>query len=223
MQDADIAALCVGIYNYADQPPVTWDHFFDVTATQPVCCALKYVNDDTCLIFRGTDTPNDLLADLDAVPANSPFLGEVHSGFLRGLLPLATMLASLIRGKLYIGGHSLGAARATLAAGIFKSLGILPQKVVGLGPPRAGFNPLSHYVANIDFHLYRAVCPLAHPFTHDPICEVPPDWSGVGLGYQHVRPLTDVTVTVAEAAVKDMGAFAIHYSPGYAAALANLG
>lgn len=90
----------------------------------------------TALVFRGTDQLRDWLTNVQAVPRRWPRGGRVHRGFLRDLLrvwrPLRAHLA-VCRGPLFVAGHSLGGALATLAASALR-----PRAAYTFGSPRVG-------------------------------------------------------------------------------------
>jgi triacylglycerol lipase len=132
--------------------------FFDLGITQAfvVADAEKII-----LTFRGTDSLKDWLGNFDIDLVGGPLGGKVHEGFLRSLSliwkdiqmtfdllqprPIATK-AELVQGtlreghapSLWITGHSLGAALATLSAARLREK---DQSVHGLytfGSPRVG-------------------------------------------------------------------------------------
>lgn len=95
--------------------------------------------------FRGTKNLRDWLTNLDAVLVDGP-VGHLHKGFDDALLSVWGELVPAVQGlmangqKLWITGHSLGAALATLAAAK-----LLDDKVAGsisglytFGQPRTG-------------------------------------------------------------------------------------
>jgi len=85
-------------------------------------CHIVWDGSEMVLCFRGTepDELSDVLADLNAIPRKSMTDGWVHSGFRGELDKLWEMITPLVDKykdrDLYICGHSLGAAMATLAA-----------------------------------------------------------------------------------------------------------
>ena len=126
------------------------------------------------LTFRGTQVsqPSDVIADVRAVRRQEP-MGNVHRGF-RGELDKIwhDILHELEQGSLplYITGHSLGAAMATLAASR-----LAPNKVQALvtfGSPRVGNR---RFVANLFVDHYRVIN------NNDAVTKVPL-WI---MGYRH--------------------------------------
>lgn len=92
------------------------------------------------LAFRGTqpDDPKDLMADLAVLPA--PWAsGNVHAGFGRAAESLEAQVlhwlsnGASVRRQLLLCGHSLGAAIATVFAGLVE-----PTDVITIGCPRVG-------------------------------------------------------------------------------------
>lgn len=104
-------------------------------------CHIVWNDKEIVVCFRGTepDEWSDILADLNAIPRRSMTDGWVHSGFRGELDKLWNMVTNILDQhtdlKLYICGHSLGAAMATLAASR------LEDRVIELytyGSPRVG-------------------------------------------------------------------------------------
>ena len=103
-------------------------------------CHVVWNKDEIALCFRGTepDELSDVLADLNAIPRRSMTDGWVHSGFRGELDKLWNHIHAFIEQhktkELFICGHSLGAAMATLAASR------LPQteELYTYGSPRVG-------------------------------------------------------------------------------------
>jgi hypothetical protein len=127
--------------------------------------------------FRGTDAddPTDVAHDAEAQPVSwDGGRGKVHWGFWAALREvrkdLLDVLGTVPRGgRLLFTGHSLGAALATLLAGMRQ-----PDALFTFGSPRVGDE---EFVATIDENRnYRYVdcC--------DIVTRVPPE----GFGYQHL-------------------------------------
>ncbi len=116
--------------------------FFDCQDTQ----AFIIRNDDLIVIaFRGTQTDcwRDWMTDAMIAFVPGPF-GKVHKGFAAGLDCIWSQLTSTLaqfrnnNQSLFITGHSLGAALATLAAARLQTAGQLVQGVYTFGCPRVG-------------------------------------------------------------------------------------
>jgi len=139
----------------------------------------------TLLSFRGTQPDNhknlitDVRANLVAWPESG---GSVHDGFASAARALKPQIVDWIErvkpdgSKLFLTGHSLGAAMATLAATIWR-----PAWLVTIGSPRVGD---AAFVATVAAdHTVRFVdcC--------DAVTEVPPEFAG----YRHVADATYLT------------------------------
>jgi len=110
--------------------------FFDVDGAQAY---LLKGADGHVLSFRGTEVTqkSDVLADLKSGKNIEPCGGKVHVGFkgeINKLWPTITLSLANID-TLYVTGHSLGAAMATIAASRMQAKVIA---LVTFGSPRAG-------------------------------------------------------------------------------------
>ena len=84
------------------------------------------------LIFRGTNSPTDAIADVMFRPETAPNGVMIHGGFLRTTLGDAKLRAALEKHvigdtELYVFGHSLGGALSQVVAGA----GVLPAAFTG--------------------------------------------------------------------------------------------
>jgi hypothetical protein len=125
------------------------------------------------IAFRGTDAddPTDLGEDADVVL--KPWTrGRVHQGFANGLEKIRPGLEETLQpfvGKVLFTGHSLGAAMATLFAGVKK-----PDFLYTFGSPRAGDFDFVNSLATLPNRRYVDCCDL--------VTRVPPEL----LGYVHL-------------------------------------
>jgi triacylglycerol lipase len=115
-------------------------HFFDVLDTQ----AFIVENEKAMILaFRGTQSPQDWMTDADVQLVNGP-AGKVHDGFQCGLNAIWRYLWNFLdirRGKrrLWITGHSLGGALATLATAKLRLEKAYPvDGLYTFGSPRVG-------------------------------------------------------------------------------------
>lgn len=118
-----------------------YHQFVDIDGAQ---CHIVWNKHDYVLCFRGTepDEFSDILADLNAIPDRAELDGYVHDGFQDELEKLWETIENHMgvyfkKHNLFICGHSLGGAMATIAASR------LTDKVDALftyGSPRVGSN-----------------------------------------------------------------------------------
>lgn len=125
--------------------------FFDIDNAQAYL--LKNSDGIHVLSFRGTEVsePSDILADLKAGKNIEAIGGKIHVGFKGEINKLWPTLEKAVANidSLYVTGHSLGAAMATIAAGRMQSKVIA---LVTFGSPRVGNK---EYVACLTFPHYR--------------------------------------------------------------------
>jgi triacylglycerol lipase len=125
--------------------------FFDIDNAQAYL--LKGTDGVHVLSFRGTEVtePSDILADLKAGKNIEAVGGKIHVGFKGEINKLWPAIEKAIAkiDKLYVTGHSLGAAMATIAAGRMQSKVLA---LVTFGSPRVGNK---EYVNCLTFTHYR--------------------------------------------------------------------
>jgi len=125
--------------------------FFDIDNAQAYL--LKNNDGIHILSFRGTEVtePSDILADLKAGKNIEAIGGKIHVGFkgeINKLWPAIEKAVSDIN-SLYVTGHSLGAAMATIASGRMQSKVLA---LVTFGSPRVGNK---EYVNSLTVKHYR--------------------------------------------------------------------
>ena len=132
---------------------------------------------DLWFAFRGTEPSkiNDVMADLNLIKGAAKAGGKVHSGFQKEVNDLwMDVLAEIehndqlkVRKDVYMTGHSLGAAMATIAATRYT-----PYELFTFGSPRVGGPRFIRHIK----------CPhLRFMNNNDIVCRIPPAW----LGFRH--------------------------------------
>jgi len=142
--DKVLAEMCEACYGDA---PVSYE---DVRAVERVvdpgeslACDVYRVDDATAVVaFRGTCNAQNAVADADTRLSATPYGGRAHTGFLRSWTALRDGVEEAVgdSSTLYLTGHSLGGALATLATLHFASLQADQEPeapVVGAEPARA--------------------------------------------------------------------------------------
>jgi len=140
------------------------------------CLVVKDRN-DLWFAFRGTEPSklNDVTADLKLMKNAAVAGGKVHSGFQKEVNDLwMDILAEIehnqqlkVQKDIYMTGHSLGAAMATIAATRHA-----PIELFTFGSPRVGGPKFIRHIT----------CPhLRFMNNNDIVCRIPPAW----LGFKH--------------------------------------
>ncbi|MEK1939179.1 MAG: lipase family protein [Pseudomonas sp.] len=153
------------------------------------------------LVFRGTDTAQDWLDDLELKQRSYPWqndAGLVHDGFLKlytSLRDLALQAVDDLRptGPLWVCGHSLGSSLSSLAVlDMRERWPGLSLQHYNFASPRLASPAFARYYNGLGVPTYRVVN------DSDLVPEVPPGVSDIWL-YQHLG--TAVTFTASYASV----------------------
>lgn len=216
--DADLADLVEGLYTRDGVGPVTWDA--RALPGDDVCWAAKSVGGVAVVVFRGSTTFEDWLRDFDAWIPTAELgrqLGPVHPGFSDGMEDAIISLPSALfsSSRILLTGHSLGGARAWLAAAMLQRRSIGPLiSCVAFGAPRPGFKPLADALLKTPGRNYRNSGGWGQT---DLITALPATFGTDG--YVPAKAYTDVTVPPAP---KDpWGPFAWHRMEYYRRAMYN--
>jgi lipase (class 3) len=194
--DREIAAAVLASYSAG----FAWRRFWTVAEVRAGLAEIPGSSPGTgerVLIYVGTEDLADLERDLMAWGTRSaahPQLGFVEAGFLAGLEEsLAAMMPELPEGC-RIAGHSLGAARAQIAAGLLMLGGRAPRALVLWGSPRPGGADLARLIRDIPATSYRNRVAGPGPGSDqlDPVTTLPPDLGPLILPYLHPYPFTDI-------------------------------
>ena len=211
--DHDLAVLAAATYD----PHRAWDFWDGGVAHDSVAYGVTVVDGVPVVAFRGSTALIDWRRDLDAwaePKVNHPDLGPLHDGFFEGMEGAWEMVQQHIKpgSPWIVCGHSLGAARANIVAGLAAADGVSPARKVLFGEPKSGFEELAAVTSRIPGASYRNGNEVAHDIVTDVPYYVPPL-----LAYVHDRPLTMVCCPPPPGS--DLGIFAWHDSNLYVGAL----
>lgn len=134
LNDLDLSTITLALYS--DQPDGFWTHLFPNDAGY---VGVKRTPDGDVVVWRGSTTENDWLANFAAEPENDGRIGWVHSGFMGGVEALYDKLDAVLSPRVYVVGHSRGAAQAGLFARLRKYYSKCPVRLCRFGSPRFGF------------------------------------------------------------------------------------
>jgi hypothetical protein len=209
--DALIASFCGMLY----KPTAViagFDHF-DAGLDDGVCWALKRLPGFDLVIFRGSITLADWLADFRAIAVPSR-IGHVHSGFYSGMERAWGEARALIAQPVIVSGHSLGAARAAVMAALMTVDGAQPAARVVFGEPKPGLMDFAAIVKSVPARSYRNGDGIHHDLVTDVPFSFPP------LQYVHPTPIVPVRCRPESDGFEEMGVFAWHHIELYETALA---
>ena len=193
MHPTQILDLYAWLYSDLPTPPGTWDLTI-LTDGDPN--GLKVEPDGTVGAYiHGSEDISDWEHDFRqvAAPVDHPLLGLIHPGFLAGALLIKAEIDAFAGDRpIAYRGHSYGAGRCSILAG----LRIMEEKpvanVILFGEPRAGGPQLSRICDNVLVESFRNAEPNGGPMDHDLVTDVPFNL-GPDAPYQPLRgPLTDV-------------------------------
>ena len=157
-----------------------WDN-----KTSTFCYFGKYNNsNDYVLAFEGSQDNRDLIIDLQIaqlVPYKHYPDAKVHAGFWKSYLAIADEVHKLLTlhkvNNLFVTGHSLGGALATIASlDIVEELGINNVSMISLGAPRVGNGGYANLYSSMLNNYYR----LTH--ASDTVVHLPYMY----LNYRHI-------------------------------------
>jgi hypothetical protein len=120
----ECARLCRAIYAYPGDPPEPWDA---TSTTDGVVWAVRFEGDLAYVVFRGSDDLLDWLRDLTGLDLDvliarvlrHETFGPMWDGFVLGMIDAWAAIKAQVQWhkEVVFTGHSLGAARADVAAG----------------------------------------------------------------------------------------------------------
>ena len=186
ISDLELAQACSDTYDDA----AVWDQSW---TRENIHVGLRHAGEVNIVAFRGSVDEQDWIRDFMGWPRKHPLLGYCHSGFLDGMDTVADELGMAVGARpVAFTGHSLGAARALIMAGIWAVQHRPVDVVVTFGTPRPGMAQLSHILNTGGFFIkhYRN--------GPDPVAEVPVSLAPLWL-YQKPQPDTPLSVPPPEA------------------------
>ncbi|WP_137823268.1 lipase family protein [Pseudomonas sp. D(2018)] len=174
-----------------------------INESEPFGFAVSDPNGDVYLVFRGTESAQDWVDDLEAKQSAYPWkadVGLVHDGFLKlytSLRDLALQAVDSLKpaGNFWVCGHSLGCALSSLA--VLDLQQAWPGQAIqhyNLASPRVVDPSFAAYYNGLDVPTYRIVN------DSDLVPEVPPGVTGKWV-YQHLGQA--VTFTASYTSVED--------------------
>lgn len=147
---------------------------FDIAETLAgVTYGVKFYPDCTVVAFEGSHNLPDWISNFAAVMMQVPDFAGVEQGFYSGLPEVFTSVAPKVdkSKRVYVTGHSRGAAHAHIFAAIMIKQGYQVE-VVAFGSPRPGDAQLAAILAKAPNRSYRNY----HDFDEqDYVCDVPFD------------------------------------------------
>lgn len=143
--------------------------------------ALVMVKDGcTVIAIRGTESLFDVLTDMRFFPWRDRIIGQwCVAGFLKYTRPLIKQIVPSLSGPIYVTGHSLGGAAASIFAAHCHVMGLEVAGLVTFGEPRPGFAGLGKIVNQIPGYRFA--------IDGDPVDDIPPFSPLSPFFYSHGR------------------------------------
>lgn len=184
--DLDLARLCA---SSESSSPSGFDVILDGVDTG-IWVAVSHRPDVDIVTFRGSITIEDWWRDGHAEMISCLGLGQLHSGFSKNMGVVLSQLSIHIGDAPIVTGHSLGAARAAIYAGMLSGFN-RPRKVTLFGCPRPGGEGLVAALKDIPVFSYKN---RLDPVTDVPL-PVPPEFPYVHVrDFIHVDGLVDLSL-----------------------------
>lgn len=143
-------AIAGDYFKYIDRTYIKF-HYFDIKHVEGYLIEFENKN---VLVFRGTDSIQDWIYNLNIIPENT-MIGTVHKGFhdsfklaWSNFLSKPEILNILISKDLYITGHSFGGTLAMLSAYVFRALKVdenIEMTVYTFGSPKVFMEPKTSF------------------------------------------------------------------------------
>lgn len=202
--DLDLAVLCWSCYYATD----VFDKIIDVDG---VWVGVKNYDDCSVIAFRGSTTILDWLRDFQGFMIDDYDLGSIEVGFRSGIRDVFSNIDPMVKNPLYITGHSLGAARALVYAGLTKLKNEKIEAVVTFGSPRPGGQKLKDILASVPIRSYKN--------ENDIVTDVP---FAIPIIEPYLHPRDLISVNVAPEPNDLWGPVAVHRSELYIQAMKGL-
>ena len=217
--DTESAILMQLIYAHKDDNDLgtAFDYYDPGSGPSGVCWASKVVDGETIIWLRGSVTFWDWAKDALAftLPWDHDVLGPVHPGFEMGMERLTQAILTRTKGPRKLRGHSLGAGRGSIVAGLLKEAGCPPADCVWWGQPKPGFAQLREYLKDIPTRSYRNGTAFEHDVVTDGPLTFPPE--------EYVHPTGLTLVSAAPAPEHSwLGLFRCHHMGLYAQAMVGI-
>lgn len=140
-------------------------------------------NGEAVVAIAGSQRLEDFLADGDFLPTDAGPLGKVHAGFYRGAQEIMAILKPMLTGPVSITGHSLGASRAAILAGLCIDAGIQVSGLFMFEPAKPAYAALGIIIR---CHVEQIICTCN---ARDFVPDLPPSFP---FPYLHIVPPVDL-------------------------------
>lgn len=207
--DVDLVNLSAAIYDATTR----WDHF-DPGFDDEICWSVRDYPDCQVVTFRGSIVLHDWYEDIRAFPVATR-IGDVHQGFYADMEKMWGEFRVMVKKPVMITGHSLGAARADILAGLMLADGFMPARLTVFGEPKPGMPDFGRLISQIPGRSFRN-----GDANHvDLVTKVPLTIEPFDV-FVHRKPLIDVSAIPTGGMIERDGLFSFHHIELYVAAVA---